>query len=111
MRKQACGGGGFAATRHSCATGLRVGLSPHLLPACFPFGRYLFSSPVPRARRDVQHTCLFPHYLNVSLSSRLVGRSLMCDDGTAQYSPKRLRQPYFNARTTQTRAYASPRDL
>ena len=60
MRKQACGGGGFAATRHSCATGLRVGLSPHLLPACFPFGRYLFSSPVPRARRDVQHTCLFP---------------------------------------------------
>ena len=35
VRKQACGGGGFVATRHSCATGLRVGLSPHLLPACF----------------------------------------------------------------------------
>ena len=28
----------------------------------------------------------------------------MCDDGTTQYLPKRLRQPYFNARTTQTRA-------
>ena len=32
-------------------------------------------------------------------------------DGTTQYLPKRLRQPYFNARTTQTRAYASPWDL
>ena len=35
-------------------------LSPH------PFGRYLYSLPVPRARRDMQHTCFFPHYLNVS---------------------------------------------
>ena len=35
-------------------------LSPH------HFGRYLYSLPVPRARRDMQHTCFFPHYLNVS---------------------------------------------
>ena len=32
----------------------------------------------------------------------------MRDDGTTQNMPKRLRQPYSNAQTTQTRAYTSP---
>ena len=31
----------------------------------------------------------------------------MRDDGTTQNKPKRLRQPYFNAQTTQTRAHTS----
>ena len=35
----------------------------------------------------------------------------MRDDGTTQNKPKRLRQPYFNARTMQTRAHTSPLDL
>ena len=35
----------------------------------------------------------------------------MRDDGTTQNKPKRLRQPYFNAQTTQTRAHTSPLDL
>ena len=91
--------------RHRFIAPLAPVLSPH------PFGRYLYSLLVPRARRDMQHTCFFPHYVNVSWFSRLAGRSLMCDDGTTQYLPKRLRQPYFSARTTQTRAYASPWDL
>ena len=74
-RKRACGGGGFVATRHlelagtSCvcnrlARRFIAPLAPVLSPP--PFGRYLYSLPVPRARRDMQHTCFFPHYLNVS---------------------------------------------
>ena len=35
----------------------------------------------------------------------------MRDDGTTQNKPKRLRQPYFNAQTIQTRAHTSPLDL
>ena len=35
----------------------------------------------------------------------------MREDGTTQNKPKRLRQPYFNAQTTQTRAHTSPLDL
>ena len=78
MRKQTCGGGGFVAARHlelagtSCDIHVRplacrfiAPFAPGLFPP--PFGRYLFSSPVPRARRDIQHTCLFPHYLDVFL--------------------------------------------
>ena len=41
-----------------------VPLAPVLTP--HPFGRYLCSLPVPRAWRDMQHTCFFPHYLYVS---------------------------------------------
>ena len=45
---------------HRFSVPLAPVLSPH------PFGRYLCSLPVPRARRDMQHTCFFSHYLNVS---------------------------------------------
>ena len=48
-----------------------VGLYPTCsrLGSTHLFGRHLCSLSVPRARRDMQHTCFFPHYLSVSYSS------------------------------------------
>ena len=59
---------GWYVMRHACATVVCVGLFPiySRLVSTHLFGRYLCSLPVPCVRRDMQHTCFFPHYLTVS---------------------------------------------